>query len=284
MQFLYFIPGVNRQSLKVEYLVRLGLGDVLRDRMATIDVTGEGRLAVAGVIKGPDGHDGTIISPLPFVVLDEDAAQTQPIGYFPDNQCWTRVGSYYVGYQLDGLPGPNDLMRDDIVSGYPIMLGEEHRAEWETPVIRLKAGLTNLPDVWRFVGGKVVPQVRSDWAWAWDLSGDIWDYFDQGKDIPNELAYLWCVQLLGMNYRIGPAEASILGLLGKTVFIDILRAAINGPLVDKWRAEEKKRSEAAIADLVSSDVGCADSSPATAPPGQTSTLPPAEPEKPSPSP
>lgn len=254
MNFLYFVPGVTRQTLGRDLLVAAGLGDVLRDRLTPNDLAGIGGLALAEVQHGPDGHSGVILYPM----TDDERAggEEMPplvIGYYKGSQEWEPFGGYYVGWVPDDLPTPEGLEREQSLRGYPEILGDGR--EWICPLIRMEHGQHNLPDVWGIRQGKFSAWVKPDWAWAWDLTGEIWDYFSKQKDIPNALAFEWVVKLLSINYRVGPIEVTALKLFGRDEYRVVLEAAIHGPLIERIRGTQKKISETSAGTAVNSSPG-----------------------------
>jgi len=254
MNFFYFLPSVHRQDLNRDKVVSLGLGDVLRDRLTANDLAGIGGLAVSDVVHGPGGHSGTILYPMSELerVDDPDRAPLV-VGYYPGAQTWEPSGPYYVGWVTDDLPTPEGLERDLTLRGYDETLGDGRN--WLCPMIRMRDGLNNLPDTWGIKNGKFCQWVKPDWQWAWDLTGEIWDYFEREADIPHQLAFEWAVKLLSINYRIGPVEATALKLFGRVEFKPVLQAAISGPFVEKVLAAQKKIAEMSAGSGVSSSPG-----------------------------
>lgn len=270
LNFLYFLPQILRQDVTKEKLIAVGLGTTLRDRMSKDDLANKGRLAMGDVLHGPAGHAGTIVYPLPTTPTDDEA---DGVGYYPDRQQWLHVevdgtAGYWIGWNPEQLATPEDLQRDSVVSGYLEELGDGQL--WECPIIRLQQGKVNLPDTWGLKQGKVVSRVRPDWKWAWELSGTIWDQLIAGIDPTEETAFSWCAQLLSINYRVGPEELSIMGVLGVASASVILRTAINGPFIEQLRAEQKKRNTPETDSVSSSSPGSKDGTQPTAPAGQTS--------------
>lgn len=284
MQFLYFIPNVMRDAVAIkDAVIAAGLGDVLRDRLTTNDLTGLGRLAIASITNGPGGHNGIILQCVAPSTGDDSNPPPAP-GYYPKQHTWEQIPGTgaWIGHDPHALPAPEDLERDQIISGYLLPLGDGH--DWACPVIRLHMGQVNLPDVWRMVQGQIVKQIKPDWQWAWDLSGEIWDSHVNKQDPTVETAFLWCSKLLGINYRVGPVETSILGLLGRDELPGILRAANHGPFIASITAELKKNvPESPVETPSTSTPGAEVSTPTTAPAAANSNSPPTESASPTPS-
>ena len=239
MQFLYFLPNVFRDSIKPDDIVAAGLNETLRDRMSQTDLSGNGRLAVASVDNGPGGHNGTILQVLPEEAdePDENAAPATAPGYYPAKHTWEQVGKYWVGYDPNDLPGPHELERERTIAGRQVVLGDART--WGVPTIRLKAGKYRLPDTWKLVNGQFTAVIKPDWKWAWELTGEIWDWHSGTvTKTPAEL-FAWCVKLLAINYRIGPFEAGLLGLVGTEEFESILFCSIGGMLREAYEQQKK---------------------------------------------
>lgn len=250
MNFLYFLP-VSRDGLKPPAVVAHGLHDVLRDRMTETDLSGLGRVAVASVTNGPGGQMGTLLQCLSDTTDDE----TEPVavGYFPNQQTWQQTGKYWTGYVTGQLPTATELRRDKFISGVDVTL--ENGDVYECPTIRLMHDGSNLPDVWKLVDGKFKSITKPDWNWAWELSGDIWDSFVANGSVNNEQAFEWCVKLVGINYRVGPHEASILELFGSSTMASVLQSAIGGKLLEHYADQQKKSEPAPTETTASSYVG-----------------------------
>lgn len=253
MNFAYFVPLPMR--LKIEDVKATGLGDVLRDRLTNTDLSGLGRLTVASITNGPDGHDGTLLQCRADIDPDEDSPP-QPVGYFPKSQTWIKTGKYWTGYDPNALPTLADLQRDKTITGFDVTM--ENGETCHCPTIRMCDDKSNLPDVWRMVDGKFKSVTKPDWAWAWDLSGEVWDWFIEHGGVPTHQAFEWCVKLIGINYRIGPHEASLLGLLGSDSYPEVLQACISGPLIEFYRDQQKKRESVPTVDTATSCAGVGD--------------------------
>lgn len=283
MQFLYFIPNAPKDGLQKSHIVAAGLGGILRDRLTPEDLAGSGRLAIAGVTNGPGGLHGVILQVQIENVFAPDDADTAPtaVGYYPQRQTWQPMFSAgsplpaaYIGFDPADLPTPEDLERDTLISGYDRELADGRI--WMTPIVRLTHDTHLLPDTWKVEGGKVVSKIKPDWAWAWDLSGQIWDWFVNKTTLDRDTAFDWCARLLSINYRVGPVEIGILNVLGKSEYQDILHDAIAGPMIALHEQQKKSGITAGTDASVNSSAGAEASSPATAPADPNSTSPAAE--------
>jgi hypothetical protein len=271
MQFLYFLPGVGRDVINPADITDAGLHDILRDRMTQTDLSGNGRLAVASVNNGPAGLNGTILQCVPEDLdePDEDAPPVPAPGYYPAKHTWEKVGKYWVGYDPKDLPKPEELERDQLVGASELTLGDNRI--WLAPKIRMQEGGHVLPDTWKLVQGKFVSMIKDDWAWAWDLSAEIWDWFTGQTAKTSPELFQWCVKLLSINYRVGPLEAGLLGLLGSRECRPLLCRAIGGLILDEAARQKKVSAAVPLETGVNSTAGVAGSSLDSPQPEQTST-------------
>lgn len=251
MNFAYFVP--LPMPLKIEDVRATGLGDVLRDRLTNTDLSGLGRLTIASITNGPDGHDGTLLQ-CRSVVDDDEDSPPQPVGYFPKSQTWIKSGKYWTGYDPNALPTLAELQRDKLVGGFPVVM--ENGQECICPTIRMSDSQANLPDVWRMVDGKFKTVTKPDWNWAWDLSGEVWDQFISNSELKLDQAFEWCCKLIGINYRIGPHEAGLLGMLGSTTYREVLHSCIGGSLLT--HLQQKKSEQVSTVDTATSSAGVGD--------------------------
>lgn len=113
MQFLYFVEGIK------------GLpNDARLDEVGLAD-----RLSVKGGVsrrecrEGPNGKSGLVCS---------QECEGQEIGYFPAKQEWRECDGYWLGWERDGMPTPDDLMRPEAATmqGYRCMLNDQ---QWLVP-------------------------------------------------------------------------------------------------------------------------------------------------------
>ena len=209
--FLYFLP--RQKGVTADDLRRVGLGPVLDGAS----------FSVAEVIgKGPSGGPGALVTPTPVHPDGREAVAA----FQPAEQAWHDAGKFHAGFWLNRPPAPPDLVRPRILDGYLVEL--QGGSQWAVPVARHHARGTALdtsvylgPD-----GGLLEGDVLAEYA---DLAahGDrVWDSFraeqgllDEGEAPPPELeraeAFKIAVEALGFNYRLGLAEASLLGMRGR---------------------------------------------------------------------
>lgn len=284
---LYFLPGLSKEQiapggrLNQALLAERGLAHVFGDRRGPQD-----DCAASGLSgRGPGGHSGVILCALP---VGKDAPRR--IGYYPAEQRWERgfalaegkavpaeVPPFYVGIDTAEPPGPEDLARSVRHKGYPVALGDGN--QWEVPVILAPDGDTSLPRTfaWDPESGELCGTVRAEYRDAWEASADTIAFFygdEDDNERPYEVILPRCLQALGLNYRLGPAEQNALGLIDTTNCTEILGATVDAPKVRKLIEAEKKKRAAADAPATPGSAkpspGATNSSPATAPPAATS--------------
>lgn len=229
--FLYYLPAANYSDHRPEVLVARGLGTQFLDLLASP------RLLEAGSAKryvhnaGPDGGAGLLIMPAPPAGIPD-----AEVGYFCDRQEWIPAGAhgdYWLGWSKDALPTPESLERpaDIRLAGHLQTLGDLH--DWLLPVVRRPSGATALPQRMGFsrATGKFELAVCPEYEAAWQAAGEIFDWIFHPRYLPFEKAFALCVQVLALNYRVGPLEASILGLLTTQNFERVFEAAIDWPKI-----------------------------------------------------
>lgn len=148
-------------------------------------------------------------------------------GYYPDTQEWRNTGEgYWIGIDLDNRPDQVGLRRNKIVlPSYEVELGEE---KWFVPIIRRPDGSTGLPVRYSYRGGELHSHI--------DRHLEVWefvnryaeDFLGEESSITELELFLGAVKILGINYWIGPHEASFLELLGSIELQAVCMSAIDG--------------------------------------------------------
>ncbi len=178
-------------------------------------------------------------------------------------QRWKRIQETpgWVGLVGDERPGPTQLGRPRQVQGHWVRLADGN--DWLVPVARRVTGDLNFPaalhrdekGVWS--AGEVLPAYRD----LWDTACRIWDALfaeiTKGRDLTIDVTVEAdaAVEALAVNYRVGPTEVELLGLLTTTDVAEVLKALIDWPRVEQALAEQKKTES----ETVSSTPGSADS-------------------------
>lgn len=225
-QFLYYLPGYTKQELSPDVVTKAGLSYAFP--------AGTPHVCNPMPGTGPDGGVGAILT------------DSEHYRYNIDTQTWADAGGFWVGFQTDAPPGPDDLIRKRPLDGQLLELADER--EWLIPVARRWSEeddqarwSCNLPSKLRFgqskqvfLGG-VLPRYARLWAIAEAdampeselLSGNGWVYA--------------AAEILQANYKIGTAEIELLGLFTQETPRQILdvfgdwatRAAINTAINEK---------------------------------------------------
>ena len=193
----YFVTG--KESINSDGVEGLGLGYVL-------DGSGVSHVHTA---RGPDGSAGVYFA-AGGTVIKPGALEFEQ---FPGKP------GVFIG--VSEAVKPEDLARDDQVSGHLVKMGDG--AQWEIPVARHWKGAAGFPrrlawtpDGWK--AGDVIPAYKALWRDAcsfWTLllnaeaaeAGEAEDVSFSAEDEVNLAA-----RAIAVNYRVGPAEISHLGL------------------------------------------------------------------------
>ncbi len=216
--FLYYLPG-RRSIPTLDQLKEIGL-DCAFERTST----------TCGVTGGPDDGSG--------IVMCQDPTPGVRVGYYPNEQTWTKVPAgpngppqaYWIGWYTTKPPTPEVLARENQLPGRMVRLGDGQR--WLIPSAR------QLPHVFRFTPGDgwhgeiaeahawILPEadrVRSAYtkaAAAW-LPGQPFWVDVEAEDI--DLA----AKLLGTNYRVGAFELTALNVLQSDTVPAVLLAMLD---------------------------------------------------------
>ena len=246
--FLYYIPG-GKAGLTLDEARTAGLAYAL-----------DGPISTVGVHGGPDGGDGVLIALANSVAAEE-------LSYRGAAQTWRKIPACdaWAGLSTLHCPLSIDLARAKQLAGHEVLLGD-HRP-WLVPVARgwiEQDGdlrwYQNLPqrsvlgDDGRWSEGDVLPR----YAPLWDLAMRFEDArraavaaeIPAGGDAVRlqfdfDGLHQAAVQVLQTNYRIGPAEAALLGLLTADISCGILEALIDLPTRVAWFAKKKSAPPAA---------------------------------------
>lgn len=236
--FLYYLPDV--QKLDAGVITRFRLERLLGHSDA-LDIT-----QIGGQFqqrRPPRSDEPAGIAPVGsgFIagIWRDGAGEIQ---LDPARQTWAWVAAegerpeYAVGFWTDNPPRPATLLRDDPIDGEPVTLGDGQT--WQIPTARLPPNKTRLPLVLKWVGGpetgEVVTQVVPAWKWLWDLAADVWNRWFTNQVGATSVDYLMAVRVLGANYRVGPVECSLLGLLTTTGIESTFRALIGASLFEEF--------------------------------------------------
>jgi hypothetical protein len=219
MSILYFVPGPSLSALSADQVVALGLGYAFEGSVP----------APMGIPKGPDGGEGTLIRFDP-----PEGVPEVPAAFEPGNQTWEARpdGKVWIGFWNDRRPRPETVLRREPLGGKAVKL--EDGNEWIVPVGRPNSAITSVPLVLKRKGDGVEARPSKRFE---SLCADAKTLFDfcykeaissseakDGQQIAYRTAYDIACRALAVNYRIGPDEVDVLGLLSTTSVILVGRA------------------------------------------------------------
>lgn len=187
--------------------------------------------------EGPGGA-GTLVYPKP--THGKDPATLY--GYKPESQQWLDRGGFYIGWETDAPPQPDDLSRQEINLGYAY---ERDGMRWHIPIVRSHDETPSLPADYVFTSaGEMQAVPKQQFRSHWDLAGDAFEYLETHSDNmsdeerherwPEEKLVRMALTFLGLNYRIGIHEVTALSQCGNPILDQssvsfILHAATDWP-------------------------------------------------------
>lgn len=248
MNFVYFIPDAVSDDTARARIKEIGL-----DKSIDMDFA-----CTFGTEHTPTGLLGAFVAP------GKPGTRGQ-VGYFKDTQTWTECdgGKFWIGYQPDKPPTPDELARPEQVDGYYARL--EDGNDWVVPVARQFAGGTKLleslclsPD------GQAVTAILPRFVAISKLAERIFDIVVENNSVADtDQTDLigWASQALAVNYFVDKWAMSALNILTTRNVQDILMRLIDGPM---WTAvledmeAEKKNTSGASSNTTSGDPGSLD--------------------------
>lgn len=217
-RFIYFIPG-PKEPPSDERLQEVGLGHLVGNNNGHVGSS------------GPTNNGGAIIGGACNV---ENGVM---IGYYKDRQTWEECnnGKFWIGYQNDFKPGPEDLKRMNQLEGHEVELGDKN--EWLIPVARRFDAGCVLPksiylDGAGLITGTTLDEYISYSKKAEDIFNDLCATLDKVKNYEykvNTYGYMFEIALeaLNINYNISKWEMSILKLLNTKISNNINLAIVD---------------------------------------------------------
>lgn len=259
--FLYFIPNVTPEEVTPELVRNVGLEPAFRDELKRWEPPHNvaiQRLAA----RGPDGGGSLLFVP--------GGVEPRTPGYNPQQQSWMKAGAYWIGFDTELKPTPDDLQRGKIVEGFPVVL--HGNAEWIVPLVRspFTTPLAHVPHVAALGSdGSLTTEIDPNYIDAWNASAVAWDVLIGNESLTFAEIVELCAKFLGVNYRIGLKECLALRLFTNENVRDVLMAVCNRSLLDEVSSKLKKKEE--DQEPSNSTPGERDASPITDPADPPST-------------
>jgi len=207
----------------------INLDDQVRERIPHLD-----RVVIRECYGGPGGGRGVVVG------------QDDQVKYDPGTQTWKKFPDYWVGWE--SLPGPDDLKRENMLPGYLARLGDGK--EWLIPIARLITGEPGMDRVYSLgEDGRVRWEIQEkyrelfDFAswWLGMISGT--DTDKHGHEWTDEGIFRMISRIIGVNYRVGLYEVSVLGLVTDISIKEIMRVVCDIPGMTKILEAAKKKQD-----------------------------------------
>lgn len=246
--FVYFVPGARTPKDADDTLRKAGAAHVIDGKFETR--TGQG--------PSPEGKPaaGVLVAPIPAV--PGEPARTV---YEPELQTWQQMPktACWIGIEKARPPRPVDLVREKVRAGHLVTLAEQ---PWMVPLARLLSGAPALPQIVTVdAEGRHDFRIGGPAAWLWEKACAFWDEWRATESEAPAEAFTWigrnseggivtklancfdlAIEVLSVNYRLGPGEASLLELITSEGASDVLLAVVDWPALEEL---EKKAQAAA---------------------------------------
>ena len=236
--FLYFVESKPRNT--AEIIAEYDLGYALDPGCV---------LSPISLGASPSGKPGCLLA---------DGNRVSKVAFRPKQQTWKHVNGLWVGMLNDDRPTPTDLLRPQMVAGYPVILGDGN--QWIVPLVRqynhdAEHGSRlphsrDLDENGNWVKGPVLAkyehlvELTESFFDRWDVAlreaiENKADDFSVDDPEPEKTA----VKVLSANYVISDIEVALLRLLqdeGDTAG-EIMWAACDCRLALSWILSDKKK-------------------------------------------
>jgi len=222
--FLYYLPNVR--TLNEAGVREAGLAYAL----------GRGGPTYQAMSPGPNGSAGVLFT-LPGA--SGQCASSEAAG----RATWAQVpnAAVWVGFDPDDPPTPEDLARERQIDGHGVTL--EDGQQWLVPVARALAGHCPLPrrvswDGAQWSPGEVLERYRDLEGHAQRLWGLVMGAAEATPETeaPPPITFAdecdIAAAALALNYRLGPAEISLLGLFSTESEARVALAIIDWPALE----------------------------------------------------
>jgi hypothetical protein len=253
---VYFFPGVRKHAVIERGRVRPAFLAERGVAAAFAGITDEQRQTSCYELpgRGPGGHSG--------LILQVTAGDPLRIGFQPDLQTWHERPAgcdCWVGIDNEHPPTPADLAIGT-PRGDELELGDGQL--WRVPVVRspVDDARSAIPFDFAYDGNGMLAILRRECA-LWDLSEHGWNHYfhrAQYPDISAEILIELCLGALGLNYRVGKVEQTLLRLINSTNWNRCLELLLDVPLLMERFAQEKKAEAPAAPPSSSASPGLAE--------------------------
>lgn len=230
--FRYFIPGGSRSEFMTDpegMIKRAGLEDRFPSRNG---------VQCAEVLNHPGGRGVS----LAFEVVGAsaglaDAWSEEPVRLATEGDPTPAT----LWLCPVGNPGPEYLARPEQIGGHDLVLGDGRC--WTAAILRSAEGIIRLPKRLKLgKGGQLVGDVVPRYVALWEQAQEVWNLMVGDAGVPYGKLWPFCCAVLGLNYRIGQPEISVLGLLDSDNLIRIAEAALDVPSMRVLSADAQKKS------------------------------------------
>lgn len=220
MIFLYYVPGAKQTTVNESPAFASGeLGIVFRDCPDGLSFCES---------KGPDGGSGVLLYAMPV-----SGEKPFSLRYKPDLQTWVDCGTHWLGMNNEQKPEPDGLLRKKTLNSYRYTLADGR--EWMCPKIR-RGGMPLVPAWWKMNQGLFTLEVKTEFVDIWNES-ESWSLGIRSISYPE--AFSICALCLGLNYRMGVNEISMLNMLDMETSRDVILAALDEQFFIDQLAQKK---------------------------------------------
>ncbi len=241
-RFLYYFPG--RPGMNPKLLERYGVLDRFQRTLGGELLP----MSISSVPIGPNENSrgGCIVA------AGEHAAE-----YAPERQTWAKAcagnitgaidnlaGLFFVGLEQP-WPAPEDLTREIIITG-PTMHLSDGKA-WRLPTIHRwdESALEHVANLPKHIrpkldgSGALEKVVRAEFQAADLIARELFAGFVASRTLPADEAFAKAARVLALNYRVGPEELGLLGVLNEVNIFQILAEAIDVPAISRQAREAR---------------------------------------------
>ena len=255
-QPLYFLPNLRAAAAESiatrrSVLKERGLSEVFADVPLVEQPLAELRS------RGPGDKPGCIL-----YAQAVDGSIPRQSGYYPSEQAWTPVGDgslLWIGVDNAEPPKAEEMQRKRVYSGYLI---EMCGSKWVVPIIRRHDESTLLPTdmTWNATGQFIEP-IKPEYLAYWQETAETAAWAFNDVPLARERALELAVRALGINYRFGRNEQTVMRLIDRTTYELILAATVDLAGFNDTAAAQKKMNDQAAEQSITP--GATDVSPTT---------------------